>query len=92
MCGCCTGYISYSLSSCSLEVGASQQRAGDMFVYVEGVLDLCQLIWGVGTLVVVGSTQGNPRRGVEIRTPQPLLAELSHSGRLPASYFRRAPG
>jgi hypothetical protein len=37
-----------------------------MFVYLEGVLDLCQLIWGVSTLVVVGITQGNPRGGVEI--------------------------
>lgn len=64
-----------------------------MFVYLEEVLDLCQLIWGVSTLVVVDSTQGNPRGGVEILTPPPkLLAGLSHSGRLPASYFRRAPG
>lgn len=65
-----------------------------MFVYLEGFLDLCQLIWGVSTLVVVGSTQGNPRGGVEILTAPPpqLLAGLSHSGRLPASYFRRAPG
>lgn len=44
-----------------------------MFVYLERVLDLCQLIWGVGTLVVVGSTQGHPRGGVEILTPSPWL-------------------
>lgn len=45
-----------------------------MFVYLEGFLDLCQLIWGVSTLVVVGSTQGNPRGGVEILTaPPPAL-------------------
>lgn len=42
-----------------------------MFVYLEEVLDLCQLIWGVSTLVVVDSTQGNPRGGVEILTPPP---------------------
>lgn len=39
-----------------------------MFVYLEGVLGLCQIIWGEGTLVVVGSTQGNPGGGVEILT------------------------
>lgn len=63
-----------------------------MFAYLDGLLDLCQLIWGVSTLVVVGSTQGNPRGGVEILPPPQFLAALSHSGRLPASYFRRAPG
>lgn len=44
-----------------------------MFVYLEEVLDLCQLIWGVSTLVVVDSTQGNPRGGVEILTPPQAL-------------------
>lgn len=61
-----------------------------MLVYLEGFLDLCQLIRGVGTPVVVGSTQGNPRGGLE-SAPQ-SLAGLAHPGRLPASYFRRAPG
>lgn len=41
------------------------------------------------------AVQGNPRGGGgDSSPPQPpsLLAGLSHSGRLLASYFRRAPG
>lgn len=92
--GSCGRYISYSLSSYNIEVGASQQRAREMFVYLEGVSDLCQLIWGSRHPGCCGeyTRQSQGRDGDSHTPPHPILAGLSHSGRLPASYFRRAPG
>ena len=85
---------SYSLQSYSFGVGAVSAGSRGISVCFEGLWILAtgleEAPW-----VLWAADKATPGKRVEIPYPlHPLsiLAGLPHSGRLPASYFRRAPG
>lgn len=75
VCGCYTRDI-LQCGIPQLWGGGIPAGARGIFVCFEGALAVGQLIWGGGTLGVVGSRQGNPREGEEIPPPTPPCSWL----------------